>query len=42
MAYAQKEEVEALVDGNNHEWIAEENNAFVFKSKTFVLMLDDK
>ena len=42
MAYATEAEANALVDGDNHEFIKEENEAFVFKSKTFILMLDDK
>jgi len=40
--YGTEAEANALVDGDKHAWINEENEAFVFKSKTFVLMLDDK
>ena len=40
--YATEAEVLALIEGDNHTFIAEQNEAGVFKSKTFVLMLDDK
>jgi hypothetical protein len=40
--YATDGDIRALIEGDNHAFIAEQNEAGVFQSKTFVLMLDDK